>query len=122
MGFTPELVAVVWLGYDEPRSLKGSASQLALPVWLHFMQRATGGEVRGAFVPPPAVERIEIDPLTGARSLPGCPRGETEYFLAGTVPQETCPASPFTRRDRQRRESPGVIERLFERWLWDRRE
>jgi penicillin-binding protein 1B len=120
VGFTPELVAAVWLGYDEPRSLRGSASQLALPIWLRFMHAATGGEIRGAFLPPPGVKRIEIDPLTGARALPGCPRRRSEYFLTGTLPKETCPAAPWQRR-RPRDSSPGVIERLFDRWLWGRR-
>ncbi len=117
VGFTPELVAVVWLGYDEPRSLKGSASQLALPIWLRFMRAATGGEIRGAFLPPPGVQRVEIDPLTGARALPGCPRRRSEYFLQGTTPEETCPRTPWTKRH-PRDDTPGVIERLFDRWLW----
>ena len=117
VGFTPELVAVVWLGYDEPRSLKGTASQFALPIWMRFMKEVTGGAVRGAFVPPLGVELVEIDPLTGARAMPHCPRSQPEYFAVGTVPETTCPPTPWGGR---RRDDPGVLDRLLDRWLWGR--
>src|SRR5262249_42740699 len=48
-GYTPELVTVVWVGFDEPRTLGLAASQIALPVWGHFLREATGGHVRGEF-------------------------------------------------------------------------
>jgi len=38
------------------------------------------------------VVRLEIDPESGARALPGCRRRAPEYFLEGTAPEETCPA------------------------------
>jgi len=114
-GITPELVAVVWVGFDEPQSMHFTSSQIALPIWSHFVRDATGGRIRGAFIPPPGVERIEIDPLTGARALASCPRRRIEYFLAGSAPQMTCPARAWPDSEEP---APGVIERLFDRWLW----
>jgi penicillin-binding protein 1B len=96
VGFTPEIVAVVWVGYDEPRPIGVPSSRGALPIWADFMTEVTGERVRGAFAKPAGVERIEIDPISGARALAGCRERRVEFFLAGTTPKETCPrgASP----------------------------
>lgn len=106
VGFTPELVAVVWVGFDEPRAIGVPSSRGALPIWADFVSRVTGERVRGAFVRPSGVERIEIEPETGARALRGCPSRRVEYFLEGTGPERTCPDRP----DAGRR---GFLERLF---------
>jgi penicillin-binding protein 1B len=90
VGFAPELVVVVWVGYDEPRSIGLPASRAALPIWTRFVIDATGGQLRGAFLPPPEVVEIDIEPSTGARALAGCPETRPEYFLAGTEPTHIC--------------------------------
>jgi len=91
-GFTPELVVVVWVGFDTPRSLGLASSHVAVPLWIRFLQAATGGHVRGAFLRPGDVTRVDIQPGTGALALAGCPQRQPEYFLRGTEPQQTCPA------------------------------
>jgi len=93
VGFTPELVVAVWVGFDAPQSLGLSGSSAALPIWARFVREATGGEIRGHFLPPHGVERMAIDPATGARALRGCPRKRDEYFLAGTAPKKSCPSA-----------------------------
>ena len=92
VGFTPELVAVVWIGVDDPRSMGIPSSVGALPIWRRFVEQVTGGDVRGQFLTPPGVERVEIDPATGALALDGCPERRVEYFLAGTLPSAVCPS------------------------------
>lgn len=106
-GFTPQRVAVAWVGFDKPRPLgKGeTGGRSAIPVWLATMEAAQPEEVL-AFVPPPSVSvrRIDaasgllaptsppIDPDTGAP----LPMGETldEYFVQGTEPlDEATPAA-----------------------------
>jgi penicillin-binding protein 1B len=114
VGFTPELVAVVWLGFDEPRSLGVPSSVGALPIWRSYVKELTGGRVRGAFLRPPSVEVVDIDPLSGARALAGCPERKSEYFLAGTVPTQTCPAGAVV--DANGDDSPGTRRRFFD-WL-----
>ena len=91
VGFTPDLVAVVWLGFDEPRPVGVPSSAGALPIWREFVHGATGGKVRGVFPRPPGVERVEINPETGALALAGCRERRREYFLAGTLPEHVCP-------------------------------
>jgi membrane carboxypeptidase/penicillin-binding protein len=115
-GYTPELVAVVWVGFDEPRSMGLAASSIALPIWSRFLKDATGGRVRGAFLRPPDVEEIEIDPTTGAVALAGCPSRRVEYFLPGTEPSTTCPGWEDPWRP-ERRDAPGFLERIFEAWI-----
>lgn len=91
VGFTPELVVVVWIGYDEPRKIGVPSSRGALPIWADYLETISGGQIRGGFLRPREVESVEIDPMTGERALWGCPRNQTEYFLIGTAPVETCP-------------------------------
>ena len=105
VGFTPEIVAVVWVGYDEPRPIGVPSSRGALPIWADFLAEVSGGNVRGAFAKPAGVERIEIDPISGARAMAGCPERRVEFFLAGTAPEETCP--------RGARSRSGFLDRLF---------
>jgi penicillin-binding protein 1B len=100
VGYTPELVSVVWLGFDKPRSVGSPSSVAALPIWVEFMREAVGAEVRGSFLPPSTIARIEIEPTTGARAYPGCGRQRSEFFLQGTEPEESCPAGAGRRRGR----------------------
>jgi penicillin-binding protein 1B len=100
VGYTPELVVVVWIGFDEPRSLKIPSSVGALPIWRRFVHDMTGGRIRGAFPKPANVEEIEIDPVTRAVALSGCPERQPEYFLAGTGPTSVCGEGFFGERRR----------------------
>ena len=115
MGFTPDLVAVVWIGFDEPRSVGLPGSAGALPVWRRFVEEESGGTVRGAFPRPAALERAEISP-SGAIALSGCPEHRTEYFLPGTLPTTFCPDGQIFGRktDRAPRRERGFFE-----WLRD---
>lgn len=94
-GFTPELVAVVWVGYDEPRKMRHAAASIALPIWRRFLEQAVGKRVEGSFPRPASVRVAEVDPVTGALALAGCPRRRPEYFIAGTEPEITCSGSGF---------------------------
>jgi len=91
VGFTPEVVAGVWVGLDGggPTGLTGA--QGALPIWTDFV-RATSGEAseRDFPVPEDIVWR-DVDPESGQLATAGCPITRREPFLAGTEPQEPCP-------------------------------
>jgi penicillin-binding protein 1B len=90
-GFTPDLVVVVWVGFDEPRKTALTGASGALPIWTRFVLDATGGHVRGSFEPPDEVQLVAIEPATGAQALDGCPERANEWFLLGTEPTRTCP-------------------------------
>ncbi|MSO35490.1 MAG: hypothetical protein EXQ54_03525 [Acidobacteria bacterium] len=55
VGFTPSVVAGVWIGFDQPRTIRrgGYASELAVPLWARFMKTATQGN-KAAWVKRPA--------------------------------------------------------------------
>ena len=90
VGYTPELVVVVWVGFDEPRSLKITSAVGALPIWRRFVQDMTGGQIRGRFAKPAGVDEVEIDPVTRSLALADCPDRQREYFLTGTEPTTIC--------------------------------
>jgi penicillin-binding protein 1A len=85
------LVAGVWLGYDDLRSLgKGeSGSKAALPVWIALMKQALAGKPVMSFQVPGGVVRLAIDPASGKLAYQGMPNALDEYFLEGTEPTET---------------------------------
>jgi penicillin-binding protein 1B len=91
VGFTPELLTVVWVGFDENTPLGMSGTQAALPIWTEFMKRALAGHPNRSFEAPEGVSFVEIDKDTGQLALPTCPRVASEAFLAGTEPLEVCP-------------------------------
>ena len=73
VGFTPELLTVVWVGLDDNQALGLSGSQAALPIWIAFMQRALAGHADRAFDVPDSINFVDIDRDTGATASPGLP-------------------------------------------------
>jgi penicillin-binding protein 1B len=90
VGFTPELLTVVWVGLDDNQPLGLSGGQAALPIWTSFMKNALAGRTSSTFEPPPGVSFVEIDRDTGKVATPTCPRVTNEAFLAGTEPLSIC--------------------------------
>jgi penicillin-binding protein 1A len=94
VGFTPELVTGVWVGFDDhaPLGPRETGAVAALPAWLAFMQATLGARAPAEFQSAEGVEFARIDAATGL--LAGEPRpgdGEPPFvpFLAGTAPTET---------------------------------
>jgi membrane carboxypeptidase/penicillin-binding protein len=90
VGFTPELLSVVWVGFDDNHPLSLTGTQAALPIWTEFMKRALAGRPSVGFEPPGGITFVDVDRDTGKLALPGCPRVYNESFLAGTEPTEYC--------------------------------
>jgi penicillin-binding protein 1B len=90
VGFTPELLTVVWVGLDDNQALGLSGAQAALPIWLSFMQRAMAGRGDRHFEVPENISFVDVDRDTGAVALPGCLRTSSESFLSGSEPHEYC--------------------------------
>jgi penicillin-binding protein 1B len=95
VGFTPELLTVVWVGLDDNQALGLSGAQAALPIWTQFMARALAGHPNQAFDVPDGIVFVDIDKDTGKLATPACPNVFREAFLAGTEPTEPCPIHPF---------------------------
>ena len=95
VGFTPELLTVVWVGLDNNQPLGLSGSQAALPIWTSFMKNALAGRGGSSFDAPDGVSFVEIDRDTGKIAMPTCPRVTNEAFIAGTEPLGVCELHHF---------------------------
>jgi penicillin-binding protein 1A len=108
VGYTPDLVAGVWVGFDQPRTIVsgGYASELAVPIWGAFMRDATAQTPARRFARPPGIVAIEVCQDSGLLPGSACHRVETvsddggsrtrssvavEYFRRGTEPTAVCP-------------------------------
>jgi len=105
VGYSPNLVCVVWIGFDDNKQLGLTGAEAALPAWVDFMNEAIalrpdlGGE---NFECPEGIEFVEIDSMTGLRSTVTCPVRELiavtermaphmECYLHGNLPVQSSP-------------------------------
>ncbi len=108
VGYTPHIVAGVWVGFDQPKTIAsgGYAAELAVPIWASFMKRATQGAKPDWFDRPSNVVGVNVCRLSGKLPAGGCDNVQvinrdgmienrsmiyTEYFVRGTEPDTTCP-------------------------------
>ncbi|MBI5379188.1 MAG: S1 RNA-binding domain-containing protein, partial [Nitrospirae bacterium] len=89
IGYTPSLVAGVWLGYDTKRSLgpHESSSHLAVPIWANFMQKILPSLPEEDSPVPPNVIAIPVDYQTGRATSPDDKKAVMEFFIRGTEPR-----------------------------------
>jgi membrane peptidoglycan carboxypeptidase len=111
VGFTPSLVAGVWIGFDQPRTIvpNGYAGDLAVPLWARFMKVATRGAKPEWLDRPKDVVAVNVCRMSGKLPNGGCGSVAvanndgtvenrsmiyTEYFAKGTQPTTLCPLHP----------------------------
>jgi penicillin-binding protein 1A len=87
-GFNPELVATVWVGYDQERPLgKGEeGARTALPIWIHFMREALKGVPDQRRPMPDGLVQLRVSRQSGALVGPENPDGFMETFMADHLP------------------------------------
>jgi penicillin-binding protein 1B len=90
VGFTPELLTVVWVGFDDNQPVGLSGAQAALPIWTEFMIRALAGRAGDTFEVPDGISFVDVDADTGLLAVPACPKVFHEAFIAGTEPTQSC--------------------------------
>jgi 1A family penicillin-binding protein len=93
IGYTPQMITGVWVGYDKPRpGGKGfTGGAVAAPIWERFMRPALASEPAVDFPQPDTVVAVAIDPETGYLATPDCPVQRDEFYLVGSEPTEYCP-------------------------------
>jgi penicillin-binding protein 1B len=105
-GFTSNLLAVAWMGYDDDRELKLPGADSGLPIWTEFMKQATQYPAYRDAKPFDAPPGIVAVPVQIASTLPSGNDAivvHNEYFIEGTEPQGPIP----------RQGSGGILSRLF---------
>jgi penicillin-binding protein 1A len=95
VGFTPDIVAGIWLGYDRPRSLGRLAVDTALPAWARIVSPMLQGFPPRAFASNARLEWHDLEPWSGLLATRDC-RAEPVPFLPGTAPNRYCaPGAPI---------------------------
>lgn len=91
VGYTPHLVAAVWVGFDDMRPLgtQETGARAASPIWVSFMKAVLNSEPE-EFSMPEGIVSYSIDPATGLLSRDES-EGIKEYFKEGTEPKEFAP-------------------------------
>ncbi|SEN28568.1 penicillin-binding protein 1A [Nitrosospira multiformis] len=86
-GYQPDLVAIAWIGFDNPKSLgdNETGGRAALPIWMNYMDKALKGVPVASYSPPRGITTARINPETGLRG-----NGATleEYFMEEQLPPE----------------------------------
>lgn len=87
-GYNPELVAISWVGFDNPRNLGRfeTGGRAALPMWIDFMREALRDVPEQEFVPPVDMVTVRINPETGLLARADSEGGILETFRADEVP------------------------------------
>jgi penicillin-binding protein 1A len=86
-GYQADLVAIAWIGFDNPKSLGNNETggRAALPMWMSYMSKALKGVPTATYTPPAGITTAKINPETGLREAHGT---MTEYFLEEQLPPE----------------------------------
>lgn len=91
VGYTPDLLALVWVGFDNGESVSAEGAVAALPIWADLV-RSVPQHISGDwFAMPPGVVKEKVCVQSGQRAVEsGCPEPLEEVFLEGNVPIEYC--------------------------------
>jgi 1A family penicillin-binding protein len=96
IGYTPQIITGVWVGYDKPRpGGKGfTGGAVAAPIWERFMRKAVSTRPVADFPRPDTVVQVAIDPATGCRATEENLNKRDEFYIIGTEPGEECGKAP----------------------------
>jgi penicillin-binding protein 1B len=92
-GYTPNLVCVIWIGFDDNSQLGLTGAEAALPAWTQFIGDAVklrpelGGK---AFDRPEGIIRVDVDSETGLRATSSCPQRERIAVTSALAPNLEC--------------------------------
>jgi len=90
VGYSPRVVTLVWVGFDDGHSVRLSGGDAALPIWALHMNRIVGMIPNTDFKRPDDVTERSIDPLSGRLATSWCPSARQELFARGTEPDSLC--------------------------------
>jgi penicillin-binding protein 1B len=90
IGYSPRILTLVWVGYDDNRSLRLAGGDACVPIWTAHMNRIDGLVADVDWRRPEDVVEREIDPRSGMLATPYCPQTRSEVFVTGTEPASVC--------------------------------
>jgi penicillin-binding protein 1B len=120
IGYTPDIVIAVWVGFDDGASLnKLTGAVAALPIFADVLEAARGKSSAKEWDMPIGVEQVDVQRDTGLRAGFGC-SGSPEVFLLGTAPTESCglfASSRETPDDPRHPSRPNPVARAVQRFI-----
>jgi penicillin-binding protein 1B len=113
VGYTPNLVCAVWVGFDDNKELGMTGAESALPIWSEFMKQAIDlrPELGGEFSIPQGIDFIQIDPSSGHLATPTCPVRETIAVTKFLSSHTECPLHFEKIEEATKREKPSNDEK-----------
>ncbi|HEX2494516.1 MAG TPA: penicillin-binding protein 1A [Steroidobacter sp.] len=114
-GFTTQLVATAWVGFDQERSLGPGeqGSRTALPMWIYFMAEALKGVNEYRRPAPPGIVSMRVSADSGLAARPGESNAIFEYFMAERLPAQAETDSGPWNSDGDAASPSGTEESLF---------
>jgi penicillin-binding protein 1B len=91
VGYSPRVLSLVWIGFDDGHSTRLAGGEACLPIWTKHMKRIDGLVPDVDWKRPEDVTEREIDPSSGLLATPYCPVTRGEVYVAGTEPSSVCP-------------------------------
>ncbi len=119
VGYSPDRVSLVWVGYDNNSRTKLSGSRAALPIWTRFTYGVRPERGYGGFDQPRGIVTAAVDPLSGELATGNCPTYLTEVFREGYVPGRVCHLHADWRN--WRFDEEGIARERKRRWEWLRK-
>ncbi|MDY6792304.1 MAG: PBP1A family penicillin-binding protein [Thermodesulfobacteriota bacterium] len=103
VGYTPDIMALVWIGFDNQDSIFTTGSVAALPIWADLMNSVPQYVSENWYKTPPGIVKKTVCSESGLLAHKGCPESMEEIFLKENVPTVFCPIH----------NKPGLFRRLF---------
>lgn len=124
IGYTPQLVAGVWVGYDKNQHINhNNDGRLAAQIWADFLEEALAEQMPALFAVPEGVTGTYVNPNNGLLATENCPVTRLLYFKKGTEPTEYChdhlPAPDTAPVPVEAHELPSSMWDRLREW-WDR--
>ncbi|MGN6185970.1 MAG: transglycosylase domain-containing protein, partial [Thermoanaerobaculia bacterium] len=117
IGYSPRILSLVWVGFDDGHSTRLAGGEACLPIWTKHMNRIDGLVADVPWRKPDDVTEREIDPLSGMLATPYCPSTRSEVYVAGTEPHSVCPLhagsgepSPYWPEPLDRGQDRSIVE------------
>jgi len=114
VGFSRSVVAGVWVGFDQPQTIREGASgaRVAIPIWAEFMKRTARRLPAGEYAAPTTLRQEELCRVSSRRPVDGCPT-YVEYFKDGdAIPSQLCTVHEGSLKQRARRAVQGLVGAL----------
>lgn len=124
IGFTPQLVTGVWIGYDRDETIDIVAERAyAKRIWAKYMEDVLKDKPFVAFKPPKGVVPAFIDPANGLLATSDCKNARLTYYVEGTEPTEYCTVhlpngeEKHESKDiKEKKDEDGWLDKLFKWW------